>query len=129
SVLSPWVGYGIKHFGKPFPSDNNRQVLAARPGAVYDYYEVPPPADLLQHPRVWIAGLLQQKLRLVARGIRDALWSSMLPGLLAGVLVVWGGRGTPSWSARALRYGLLGLVLIPAMILPSLLTGYGDIRY
>src|SRR5207249_1484370 len=121
-----WMVYGIKHFGKPFPSDNTRQVMVAYPSAVHHYYEVPPPADLLEHPRLWIAGLLQQKLRVVARGMRDAVWSSMLPGLLAAVLIVWGGRGIPRWSGVALRYGLLGFVLIPALLLPSFLTGNGD---
>src|ERR1019366_7582494 len=67
-ALSPWCAYGMRHFGKPFPSDNTRQVVRAAGGNVMDYYETPPPADLLQNPRKWIAGLVLVKAPRVAFG-------------------------------------------------------------
>ena len=62
ATLSPWVAYGMTHFGKPFPSDNTRQVVRAG-GNVLDYFEVPPESDLSAHPRKWIADLVLRKAR------------------------------------------------------------------
>jgi hypothetical protein len=137
-VLSPWISYGMKHFGKPFASDSTRVALMAHGdlGAAnyyatpHHYYETPPPADLYKDPMHWLRGLVAYKARVVVLGLLDACWDSALPALLAGVVLVWGCRGAPRWSTPQGRYSLLALcLLIPAMLLPALLVGWREVRY
>jgi hypothetical protein len=119
----------MKHFGKPFPSDNTRQMMNAIGGNVSDYYETPPAADLLQHTRAWIAGLVLHKAPTVLSSFYGSIAGSTLPVFLAAVLVLWGVTHRPLLPAPALRFTVLGLVLIPVMLLPAVLVGYGESRY
>ena len=129
AALSPWAVYGIRHFGKPFPSDNVRQVVSAEGGNVLDYHEISPPSDLRQHPQRWIAGLALRKLPKVAFGFYTAALDSALPPFLAVVLVIWGASRLPPIPASAARFTLLALLLIPVILLPAVLAGYPDSRY
>lgn len=129
AVLSPWVAYGIRHFGRPVPSPDMRQLLLARGGLTLDYYEVPPPSDLTQHPRQWIAEFLFYKVPKAAYGFLESAVESPLPILLAAVLVVWGATGTPPLPTPAVRFSALALGLIPVMLLPASLVGFREGRY
>ena len=129
-VLSPWVAYGMKHFGKPFPSDNVRQATRAVGGNVLDYFEKPPPSDLARNPRKWIAGLISVKARKVASSFVRTSAASALPVLLVFVLAVWGAvRRRPRLPVPAAWFDVLALILIPIVLLPTILAGYEDSRY
>jgi 6-phosphogluconolactonase len=129
-VLSPWVAYGMKHFGKPFPSDNVRQAVRAVGGNVLDYFETPPVSDLARNPRKWIAALVSVKARKVASSLVRTSARSALPVLLVFVLSVWCAvRRRPRLSLPALWFTVLALVLIPVVLLPTILAGYEDSRY
>ena len=128
-VLSPWIAYNMNHFGKPFFSDESRQVLATHPNAVLDYYSEPP-ATLFTQPEQWFAGLFSKKLTRILRGAWHALISSLLPGLAVVWLVVgWGATSTPTdLPAQPRWFTWLGLCLIPVLMAPVLIVGYGMIR-
>jgi 6-phosphogluconolactonase len=128
-VLSPWVSYGMKHFGKPFPSDNVRQVLRADGGNVMDYYQTAPKSDLEQNPRRWLTGLVFQKTRRVIAGAIGPVLESALPLFLVAVLAAWLAGGRPPLSTPAANFMLLGLTLIPVILFPQALSGYSDSRY
>lgn len=123
-VLSPWMAYGMKRFGKPLPSDNTRQLLAAQPRHVMDYFDEPPPAELRERPAVWLKGLLP-KTKPVLMGSGLAALGSALVAIVPTCLILWGGRRPARLNAAV----LLGIALIAAMIVPLALVGYYDLRY
>lgn len=130
-TISPMMVYGMKHFGKPFPSDNTRCVLQARDGAVLDYYKTPPPNDLVQHPAKWVAGLLLHKIPIVIAVGLFVIHPENQSGILfliAILMVAWGG-GALRLPGRALRFTLFALALVPVMLLPAALGGFVDSRY
>ena len=127
--LAPWAVFGMRHFGKLFPNDHSRQILRAQLGNGLDYYETPPPADLSQSPGKWVAGLLKFKLPSVLFGFYDAAFQSAIPPLLGMVLVVWGAARPRAPAAAPVRFIIVALALIPALLLPTVAAGYRDSRY
>jgi hypothetical protein len=129
ATLSPMIAYGMKHFGKVFPSDNTRMVLQAKGGGVLDYYKTPPAPDLFRRPGKWIAGLVLYKARIIAHlglSIPGPENQSALLMLMAIIPVIW---KPPQLSAASRQFIVLALLLIPVMLLPSVLGGILDSRY
>jgi hypothetical protein len=129
ATLSPMIAYGMRHFGKPFPSDNTSMVQLAAGGTSLDYYQTPPQSDLLHNPKKWLGGLVRQKLARVVYTFFQAAAETMFPALLAIVLVVWGGARRRPIDAHAERFGALAAGLIPVMLFPDVLAGFREDRY
>lgn len=125
-ALSPWVAYGIEHFGRPFPSAPMRQMLSAGGGSPTDYYEGPPQSDLRRSPVQWLASLASEKLNGVVASFFGAAARSFLPALLGAVIVAWGFNRVPPLHDSAARFALLVLLLIPVILLPAILAGSRD---
>jgi hypothetical protein len=128
-VLLPWIIYNFTHFGKPFASDNSRQVIAADPSSVLDYYSVNPPT-LFTHPKQWATGLLTKKFSRFVRGIWEVVSTSPMSFTLILLLVLsqrsWG--ESSSFQHTAFRRLFIPIFLLNC--LPALLVGYGMVgRY
>jgi hypothetical protein len=128
-VFSPWSIYGLIHFGRLFPSGASWLVKSARGGHVTDYFEHSPPNELFHNNWAWIVGLFQYKSVRVGRVVWEAIRTSVLPGLACGTLLIWAGRRASRWPSSAVHCAVFGLSLIIAMLIPSILIGYGDTRY
>ena len=130
ATMSPMVVYGMRHFGKPFPSDNTSMVQLAHGGTSFDYYAAPPQSDLLHAPRKWLAGLFFYKLPRIAYSFFESMVDSILPALIAVVLVAWGAsRPLASPRPERAQFAVFGLVLIPLILVPIVLAAFVDSRY
>jgi hypothetical protein len=129
ATISPMIAYGMRHFGKPFPSDNTSMVLLAKGGSSLDYYKTPAQPDLFRNPEKWLAGLVRPKLSTLVRGFYESAAETMLPFLLAIVLVVWGAARNQPIAPRAGPFAAVALCLIPVMLIPDLLAGFRESRY
>jgi len=127
-VLLPWMIYNFQHFGKPFASDNSRQVLAINPNSVLDYYP-DTPATITSHPKEWCVGLITKKSTRLVRGLWEVCSSTPVAILLVFLMLY---RKTEDQNLGE-KYYLFRRLCIPVLLLgcvPVLLVGYGMIgRY
>lgn len=128
-VLSPWMLFSWTHFHTLLASDNRRQVLMAKNVFVMNYFDQAPPQELLTNPKEWLIGLLTNKIPLSWRGLVYCFIYSATPVLLGAVLVVWGAGCRPLITTAVRRFAGLGLLMIPFLVLPCTVVGYGDMRY
>jgi hypothetical protein len=128
-VLLPWLCYNFLHFGKPLASDNSRQVLAANPSFVLDYY-ADPPLTLFSNPKEWFWGLATKKCSRVVRGLWEVFTST--PVAIVFIMLLFF-RSFRNSRNLPIQYNYFSRLCIPILLLtcvPVLLVGYGMIgRY
>jgi hypothetical protein len=128
-TLSPWIYYSWIHFHTCLASDNSRQVLMSKNVFVMNYFDPPPARELWSNPKEWLIGLLTNKVPMSWRGLVYCVVYSATPALLGAVLVVWGAGRRPLATTAMRRFAWLGFLLVPFLLLPCTLVGYGDMRY
>ena len=126
--LSPWMAYCASHFGKPFASDNVRQLYSAKPTSVLDYHAVEPPRDLLINPLHWAAQLATRKAPETLKVVAIELYNSYLPALVVILCLVWS-NARPQLRPADKSFLWIVALLVPLLVLPSVLVGYAGGRY
>lgn len=128
-TISPWIMYCQAHFGRPFASDNVRQLVRAEGGHVTEYFDTPPPNDLRDRPGKWLAGLALVKAPRILLAFIGGIKNSAAPLIFAAVAVVAAARGKPPLPIGLKRWFVYGTAVAAATGLGSLLVGYGEARY
>ena len=138
-AVSPWIAFSLARFGTLFATDNAGIALSIDPRAfVTDWWPAPQPT-FADDPAAWVGrmtgnvgGLIHSgaSLMVSAMGLVIAGVAALLVGLLS---LASRRSGTSSWAALRLTGSLAVMIgftlMLAAMLLPQILTGYTEYRY
>jgi hypothetical protein len=129
ATLLPFIRYNVSHFGSPLASDNSRQVRLAHAGHVMNYYENSPELALPSDLHDWFSGLVQSKIPRMIRGLGAIALRSHVLELIGIAAVTWGALRPLRLPRATVQFIAASAVLGPFVMLPSLVVGYGEMRY